>query len=259
MIGVIGGTGLSDPALLGAAVRQVEQKSVVTPYAEQPVEVFIVSWSGSGAGIDVAFLPRHSRGHKVPPHRINYRANLWALHKLGVREVIGVNAVGGIHPETGPGRIAIPRQIIDYSWGREHTFFDGAANTDDALGFAAIGHIDFTDPYSETLRQRLIRHAELLPAWADGVYGCTQGPRLESAAEVARLRRDGCDMVGMTGMPEAALARELELDYACIALSVNWAAGLSDDIITMESIGQVLEGGMADVIGILQRVCREAP
>src|SRR5690606_27814793 len=199
------GTGLSDPALLGAAVRQVEQKSVVTPYAEQPVEVFIVSWSGSGAGIDVAFLPRHGRGHKVPPHRINYRANLWALHKLGVREVIGVNAVGGIHPETGPGRIAIPRQIIDYSWGREHTFFDGGpdgskgdgSNGDGSStdGFDSVGHIDFTAPYSEELRQRLIRNAGPLPVWADGVYACTQGPRLESAAEVERLRRDGCDMI----------------------------------------------------------------
>jgi len=257
MIGVIGGTGLSDPALLGAAVQQGEQQSVQTPFAEQPVEVFILSWNGAGAGADVAFLPRHGRGHKVPPHRINYRANLWALHKLGVREVVGVNAVGGIHPETGPGRIAIPRQIIDYSWGREHTFFDGATRTTDATpGFAAIGHIDFTEPYSEALRQRLIRYAAPLPVWADGVYGCTQGPRLESAAEVARLRRDGCDMVGMTGMPEAALARELEMEYACIALSVNWAAGLSDELITMESIGRVLEGGMAAVLGILQRVCR---
>src|SRR5690606_38113706 len=199
------GTGLSDPALLGAAVRQVEQKSVVTPYAEQPVEVFIVSWSGSGAGIDVAFLPRHGRGHKVPPHRINYRANLWALHSLGVSTVIGVNAVGGIHPETGPGRITIPRQIIDYSWGREHTFFDGVpSDTADGGegsvgGFAAIGHVDFTEPYSEALRQRLIRNAGSVPVWADGVYACTQGPRLESAAEVERLRRDGCDMIGMTG------------------------------------------------------------
>lgn len=252
MIGVIGGTGLGDPALLGAAVRQ---EVVQTPFAEQPVEVFIVSWGSA----DVAFLPRHGRGHKLPPHRINYRANLWALHKLGVSEVIGVNAVGGIHPETGPGRIAIPRQIIDYSWGREQTFFDGAASTTDAtLGFAAIGHIDFTDPYSEALRQRLIRHAAPQPVWSDGVYGCTQGPRLESAAEVARLRRDGCDMVGMTGMPEAALARELEMEYACIALSVNWAAGLSDDIITMESIGQVLDVGMSAVLEILQRVCRES-
>ncbi|MGH8464914.1 MAG: S-methyl-5'-thioinosine phosphorylase, partial [Pseudomonas sp.] len=235
-------------------------------------EVFIVALGGSAevdvegeGGMKVAFLPRHGRGHKLPPHRINYRANLWALHSLGVSTVIGVNAVGGIHPETGPGRIAIPRQIIDYSWGREHTFFDGVpSDTADGGegsvgGFAAIGHVDFTEPYSEALRQRLIRNAGSVPVWADGVYACTQGPRLESAAEVERLRRDGCDMIGMTGMPEAALARELEMDYACIALSVNWAAGLSDDIITMESIGKVLERGMASVLSILQRACGEAP
>lgn len=252
MIGVIGGTGLSDPSLLGAVI----QKTIQTPYAELPVEVFIASWE-SAKGPQVAFVPRHGRGHKVPPHRINYRANLWALHSLGVHGVIGVNAVGGIHPETGPGRIAVPRQIIDYSWGREHTFFDGESGTDEAGGFAAIGHVDFTEPYSEALRQRLIRNAGRVPVWADGVYACTQGPRLESAAEVERLRRDGCDMIGMTGMPEAALARELEMDYACIALSVNWAAGLSDEIITMESIGKVLEGGMASVLEILQRLCQE--
>lgn len=237
MIGIIGGTGLSEPSFLAqAATRQV-----LTPFAETEVQVF----TGRMHGVELAFLPRHGKGHKVPPHRINYRANLWALHHIGVRTVIGVNAVGGIHAEMGPGRIAVPEQIIDYSWGREHTFF--------ADGLDTVTHIDFTSPYDEILRQLLIASAGAHGVWPHGVYACTQGPRLETAAEVARLRRDGCDMIGMTGMPEAALARELGLSYACLAVSVNWAAGLTQDIITMESIGAVLQSGMGAVLGIIER------
>jgi 5'-methylthioinosine phosphorylase len=193
----------------------------------------------------VAFIARHGRGHKVPPHRINYRANIWALHHIGVRAVIGVNAVGGIHARTGPGALAVPRQIIDYSWGREHTYF--------ADGLDAVTHIDFTEPYAESLRQLLLRSAGNVDVWGEGVYACTQGPRLESAAEVRRLQRDGCDMIGMTGMPEAALARELGLAYACLALSVNWAAGLTEEPISMEAIGAVIDTGMASVLAVLTR------
>tara|TARA_R110002049_G_scaffold124112_1_gene279439 strand:- start:421 stop:1152 length:732 start_codon:yes stop_codon:yes gene_type:complete len=237
MIGVIGGTGLSEPKFLS----DVQKQQVSTPYDQQKVQIL----TGSLQGKTVAFLPRHGRGHKVPPHRVNYRANLWALHSIGVRAVIGVNAVGGIHPETGPGKLAVPDQIIDYSWGREHTYF--------ADGLDAVTHIDFTHPYDAQLRQLLIDAAQGRALWPQGVYGCTQGPRLESGAEVQRLLRDGCDMVGMTGMPEAALARELGLAYACLALSVNWAAGLSDELITMDAIGQVLNTGMTDVLDVLQK------
>lgn len=237
MIGVIGGTGLSEPKFLS----DVQKQQVSTPYDQQKVQIL----TGSLQGKPVAFLARHGRGHKVPPHRVNYRANLWALHSIGVRAVIGVNAVGGIHPETGPGKLAVPDQIIDYSWGREHTYF--------ADGLDAVTHIDFTHPYDAQLRQLLIDAAQGRALWPQGVYGCTQGPRLESGAEVQRLLRDGCDMVGMTGMPEAALARELGLAYACLALSVNWAAGLSDELITMDAIGQVLNTGMTDVLDVLQK------
>lgn len=237
MIGVIGGTGLSEPKFLS----DVQKQQVSTPYDQQKVQIL----TGSLQGKTVAFLARHGRGHKVPPHRVNYRANLWALHSIGVRAVIGVNAVGGIHPETGPGKLAVPDQIIDYSWGREHTYF--------ADGLDAVTHIDFTHPYDAQLRQLLIDAAQGRALWPQGVYGCTQGPRLESGAEVQRLLRDGCDMVGMTGMPEAALARELGLAYACLALSVNWAAGLSDELITMDAIGQVLSTGMTDVLDVLQK------
>lgn len=237
MIGVIGGTGLSEPKFLS----DVQKQQVSTPYDQQKVQIL----TGSLQGKTVAFLARHGRDHKVPPHRVNYRANLWALRSIGVRAVIGVNAVGGIHPETGPGKLAVPNQIIDYSWGREHTYF--------ADGLDAVTHIDFTHPYDAQLRQLLIDAAHGRALWPQGVYGCTQGPRLESGAEVQRLLRDGCDMVGMTGMPEAALARELGLAYACLALSVNWAAGLSDEPITMEAIGQVLNTGMIDVLDVLQK------
>jgi 5'-methylthioinosine phosphorylase len=237
MIGVIGGTGLTEPVFL----EDIQTVSVTTPFASEPVHIYL----GRHGSTQVAFIARHGRGHKVPPHRINYRANIWALQHVGVRALIGVNAVGGIHARTGPGALAVPRQIIDYSWGREHTYF--------ADGLDAVTHIDFTNPYAESLRQLLLRSAADVPVWGEGVYACTQGPRLESAAEVRRLQLDGCDMIGMTGMPEAALARELGLAYACLALSVNWAAGLTEEPISMEAIGAVLGTGMASVIAVLCR------
>ncbi len=237
MIGVIGGTGLTEPVFL----QNVRILSVSTPWAQTPVEVT----TGTVGSHPVAFIARHGRGHKVPPHRVNYRANLWALRQAGASAVIGVNAVGGIHARTAPGALAVPNQIIDYSWGREHTFF--------ADGLDAVTHVDFTHPYDEGLRQLLLRSAGDVEVWDGGVYACTQGPRLESAAEVRRLQRDGCDMIGMTGMPEAALARELDLPYACLALSVNWAAGLTDEVISMEAIGRVLQSGMATALSVLER------
>ncbi len=237
MIGVIGGTGLTEPVFL----QNLKILSVPTPFADLAVDVT----TGTVGSHPVAFIARHGRGHKVPPHRINYRANLWALRQAGVSAVIGVNAVGGIHARTAPGALAVPNQIIDYTWGREHTFF--------ADGLDAVTHIDFTQPYDEAMRQLLVRSAGNVEVWDGGVYACTQGPRLESAAEVRRLQRDGCDMIGMTGMPEAALARELDLPYACLALSVNWAAGLTEEAISMEAIGRVLQSGMATALSVLER------
>lgn len=244
MIGVIGGTGLN--RMMGLV--DAEEVSVLTPYDSKAVSISC----GDFAGSRLAFLPRHGKGHIVPPHQINYRANIKALQQLGCQAVIAVNAVGGIDPVLVPGAIAIPDQIIDYTWGRDHTFFDGANGQ--------VEHIDFTAPYDARLRQLLTRSAEQeagLDLLCRGVYACTQGPRLESMAEVSRLRRDGCDMVGMTGMPEAALARELGLSYACIALSVNLAAGLGEEEITMAAINAVLESGMQRVHHILERVIAE--
>ncbi len=191
------------------------------------------------------FLARHGADHGIAPHKINYRANIQVLKDLGVSQILAVNAVGGIGPRYGAGVIAIPDQLNDYTWGREHSFYDG--------GEAGVEHIDFTYPYSENLRQRLVQSADRLQLQLQvgGVYAATQGPRLETAAEVRRLARDGNDLVGMTGMPEAALARERGLDYASVCLVVNPAAGQTEDLITMDDIRKVLATGMDRVKALL--------
>ena len=214
-LAIIGGTGLYQfPGL-----ENVTRQNVETPYGSTSAPVV----RGELAGRPVAFLARHGEGHSVPPHRVNYRANVWALHSLGARRVIGVNAVGGIRADMGPRVVAIPDQIIDYTHGRFTSFCD--------VDGAEVKHVDFSEPYSAGLRAALLAAAARagVAVVDGGCYGATQGPRLETRAEIARLRRDGCDLVGMTGMPEAALARELELDYACIALIANWGAGCGDE------------------------------
>ncbi|MGR9101066.1 MAG: S-methyl-5'-thioinosine phosphorylase [Gammaproteobacteria bacterium] len=238
-LAIIGGTGLA--RLHGMEI--VDRRSVDTPYGKPSADLV----TGRLEGRSVVFLARHGNPHSIPPHKINYRANIRALKDFGVESIVAVAAVGGITPKMPPRRIAVPDQIIDYSYGRKHTFFEDDLD--------AVTHIDFTRPYNETLRTRLIACAATagLDITADGVYGCTQGPRLETAAEIARMERDGCDLVGMTGMPEAALARELEMDYAAVAVSANWAAGKSDGEITMEEITAHLEKGMADVELLLKR------
>ena len=182
--------------------------------------------------------------------RVNYRANLWALKQAGAEAILAVNAVGGIHTAMGTGHFCVPHQLIDYTSGREHTYF--------ADDLEQVTHIDFSYPYSEALRQQLIAAlaAEGVGYSSQGVYACTQGPRLETVAEIARLERDGCDIVGMTGMPEAALARELGLDYACLALVVNPAAGKSTAVITMAEIERALHDGMGKVKSTLARVLK---
>jgi purine nucleoside phosphorylase len=195
---------------------------------------------GSYAGQTLYFLHRHGGRHSqqaqlIPPHLVNYRANIWALAELGVSRIIGVNAVGGIDPQLRPGRLVIPDQLIDYTWGREHSFADG--------GDGALQHIEFTEPYNPDLRAALLGAAarSKTPHVASAVLGVVQGPRLETAAEVRRLARDGCDLVGMTGMPEAALAKELGLAYAAVCMVVNAAAGVDDRPISMEMITDNLQ------------------
>ena len=223
-LAIIGGSGLTKLPGLTITHRQV----VRTPYGEPSGAITF----GELEGHPVIFLARHGYGHTIPPHLVNYRANIWALHSQGATHVAAVASVGGIHPEMWPGQLAVPDQIIDYTHGREHTFadYDGKPVT----------HLDFTWPYCEEMRQRCMQ--ALAHAGEDhldgGTYGCSQGPRLETKAEIDRMARDGADMVGMTGMPEAYLAREAGLCYAAIAVSVNWAAGRGDsgEAITAEAI-----------------------
>ena len=232
MIAVIGGTGMNEwPGLVID-----ESRGIDTPYGTPSGPLHLGRWNDQ----PVIFFARHGEGHKIPPHAINYRANLWALYSVGVRSVISISAVGGIHESMGPAQLAVPDDLIDYSWGRRHSYSDGPPD--------ALWHVEFSDPYTPRLRAILLRAAadagiELMDG---GVMAVTQGPRLETPAEVRRLRRDGCDMIGMTGMPEAGLARELGLEYASLAVSVNWAAGLDEGEIHAQ-IEQSVTNGMARV------------
>ena len=234
---IVGGTGLTE--LPGLLLR--EAVAIDTPYGPPSANIL----RGDYAGREVLFLARHGHPHRIPPHQVNYRANLWALREAGAQAVIAVNAVGGIHPAMGAGHLCVPHQLIDYTYGREHTFFEG--------DIEHVTHIDFSFPYDEALRQRLIDGlaAEGYLFSSHGVYGCTQGPRLETAAEIARMERDGCDIVGMTGMPEAVLARELALPYACLALVVNPAAGKAQGVITMAEIELALAEGISKTRAVL--------
>jgi len=239
-LAIIGGTGLTTLKNLEITKREV----VHTPFGEPsgPLTHGVLS------GKDVVFLARHGYGHTIPPHKINYRANIWALHNTGVKKVIAVAAVGGIADDLPSGVLAIPDQIIDYTAARENTFF--------ADGLSNVTHIDFTEPYCEELRQVLIRacaHTKL-ECVSHGTYATTEGPRLETAAEVERMARDGCTMVGMTGMPEAALARELDLCYATCAVVVNKAAGRGSGPITMAEIEHTVAQGMEKVRMMLENV-----
>ncbi|WP_440995409.1 S-methyl-5'-thioinosine phosphorylase [Arhodomonas sp. SL1] len=237
-LAIIGGTGLT--SLPGLEIDRREM--VHTPFGEPSGPLT----HGHLNDQRVIFLARHGYGHTIPPHGINYRANIWALHQTGATKVLAVAAVGGISPELGPGQLGAPDQIIDYTWGRANTFFD--------QDLERVTHVDFTHPYDARLRGRLLEAAERCGvAMVDGgCYGATQGPRLETAAEIRRLRNDGCDMVGMTGMPEAVLARELELPYASCAVVANWAAGINDDEpISMAAIEEILKTGMGNVRAVL--------
>lgn len=239
-LAILGGTGVEQlEGFTVSAIRHVE-----TPYGPVSADIEI----GQLNGLEVVFLQRHGKPRSLPPHRINYRANLWALQHLGVTHVVALNAVGGIDASLCPGMLVLPHQIIDYTWGRSHTFDEG--------GDSPPLHIDFTEPYSPDLRQAVLLASAGEDAVDGAVMAVTQGPRLETAAEVRRLRRDGCDVVGMTGMPEAALAREAGLAYASLCMVVNAAAGLSNSPITYDTIRghlHVASAAAARVLGTLVR------
>lgn len=245
MLAIIGGSGLSQLKNLEIKRRKVAS----TPYGEPSGPLTF----GSVSGRDVVFLARHGYGHAVAPHEVNYRANLWALKEEKVEGIVSVASVGGIRGDLSPGALLLPDQIIDYTWGRGSTFFEGAD--------APVTHIDFTEPYSASVRERIRRAARLCGErlLEGGVYAATQGPRLETAAEINRMERDGADVVGMTGMPEAVLARELGLDYAAIAVVANYAAGRGESArgISMAQIGDVLEEAMGRVRRIIGQLAAE--
>ena len=244
MLAIIGGSGLSQLGNLEVTHRQV----VRTPYGEPSGPLVF----GNILGHPVVFLARHGYGHTIPPHEVNYRANLWALHGQGAESVVSVASVGGIRSGYTPGTIAIPDQIIDYTWGRKHTFFENGA---------PVTHVDFTEPYSRDLRARLLAAAAACgeAVLERAVYAVTQGPRLETAAEIERVERDGADIVGMTGMPEASLARELGLRYAAIGVVANFAAGRGDsrESVSLERIEEVLGKAMTRVHRIIEMLVKE--
>lgn len=240
-LAVIGGTGVY---ALGE-LAEIEVHQPVTAYGAPSGPIRI----GTYAGKRVAFLARHGEGHSLPPHRINYRANLAALQALGAQRVLALNTVGGIGERFGPRVLACPDQLIDYTWGRISTLCEEPGS--------AVLHVDFGDPYTPSLRRAITAAAARagVAVVDGGCYGATQGPRLETRAEIARLRRDGCDIVGMTGMPEAGLARELGLDYASLAIVANWAAGAGpdvDEVITLQDVLDNVAAAMAGVPAVLQ-------
>jgi 5'-methylthioadenosine phosphorylase len=239
MIGIIGGSGLARLAELENTRREIAR----TPWGDPSCALTF----GELDGQPVVFLARHGYGHTIAPHDINYRANLWALRDAGVEGVVSVATVGGIQADCRPGTLVVADQIIDYTHGRHGTFFEGPDQP--------VTHIDFTEPYDRRLRARLLAAAarageEIVDG---GVYGCTQGPRLETAAEIRRLERDGCTLVGMTGMPEAALAREIELPYAALCVVANHAAGVGESLagVALDTIAVVLDEAMGRARRIL--------
>ena len=242
-LAVIGGTGVYKLAQLDDVQTHEVQTRFGSPSG--PVRV------GTLLGHRVAFLARHGEGHSLPPHRINYRANLAALQQIGAQRVLALNTVGGIAEGYGPRVLACPDQLIDYTWGRISTICEEEGSE--------VVHVDFGHPYSPLFRGKVLAAAKVTGAKVvdGGCYGATQGPRLETIAEIARLRRDGCDLVGMTGMPEAGLARELGLDYACLAIVANWAAGCGDarEITLAEVLANVdaASAGLPELVGELAR------
>lgn len=244
MLGIIGGTGLTQLDNLKITRRQIAR----TPYGEASQPLIF----GEVAGVEVVFLARHGGGHTIPPHAVNYRANIWALHSVGVTNLLAIATVGGISHDLSAGDIVLPHQILDYTHGRKNTYHDGIE--------LPVKHIDFTEPYSANLRQICLKAASQIQQQLidGGVYACVQGPRLETAAEINRLERDGATLVGMTGMPEAALARELSIDYSALCPIANQAAGRGSSVngIQYEDVMAGLDLTMQKVRILIEEIAR---
>ncbi len=242
-LGLIGGTGFDH---FGEAVRSHDVSSVFGQPSARLAEYQV-------GGSQILFLPRHGEQHEIPPHAVNYRANIDAFRQLEVEGIVAVNAVGGISSRYPPGSLCIPDQLIDYTWGRAHTFSMVAG--DELL------HVEFAQPFDGRLRLGLIEAAAItdINVTDGGCVGVSQGPRLETAAEIRKFRKDGCDLVGMTSMPEAALAREAGLDYASLCIVANWAAGLEQEPVTMAAIETTLASAMLDVRKLMGVFFEEFP
>lgn len=234
-LGVIGGSGLD--AWTKGADQPVRQITVDTAWGEASAP--LRAWRLGD--VEFLFLPRHGDQHQWAPHRVNYRANIDALRRAGVQRVLAINAVGGMGHLAKPGLLVVPDQLIDYTWGRAHTFFD----RDDT----PLVHTEFDEPFCAQARRSVLKAGEAagLVLREGGCLGVTQGPRLETAAEIRRLVRDGCDLVGMTSLPEASLAREGGLSYAALCVVANAAAGESPNAVSVEQIEATLAAAMADV------------
>lgn len=244
-LGLIGGTGLDH---FGQPVKSHPVDTGFGRPSAPPAEFQL-------GGTRVFFIPRHGERHQLPPHAVNYRANVDAFRQLGVEGIIAVNAVGGITPAYPPGALSMPDQLIDYTWGRAHTF--SMAEGDELL------HVEFAAPFDGKLREALLEAAGRagIDVVAGGCVGVSQGPRLETAAEIGRFRQDGCDVVGMTSMPEAALAREAGLDYVSLCVTANWAAGIGHEPVTMAAIEATLASAMKNVrklLGLFFEECSNA-
>ncbi|MFT5115293.1 MAG: 5'-methylthioinosine phosphorylase [Parasphingorhabdus sp.] len=239
MIGLIGGSGAGQFNEL----EHAKSLKIETPYGTPSADIL----EGILYGQPVCFLSRHGPGHKIPPHKVNYRANIWALNQAGAKRLVALNAVGSISAGMKPTDLAMPDQIIDYTWGREHSFFDGGEN--------GVDHVDFSVPYDNQIRRNLVEAARQVEVTCHSpcVYGATQGPRLESAAEIVRMERDGSDVVGMTGMPEAGLAREIGLPYASICIVANLAAGKADGALSIDEIFKQLEQGVENARKVFRK------
>jgi 5'-methylthioadenosine phosphorylase len=244
MIGIIGGSGLYN--IEGIALKK--KKKISTPFGEPsgPYEI------GEFSGVDIIFLPRHGSGHTIPPHRINYRANIWGFKQIGVRRIISVSASGGLRLRMKPGTITVPDQIIDMTNGREGTFFDGVNG---------VTHIDFTEPFCPELRKAIIGAAGKsgVRIRKSGTYICANGPRLETKAEIALFAGFGADVVGMTAMPEAALAREAEICYGGIAIVTNYAAGITDKKLTAKEVIEEMNNTAGQVRKLLKAALSSVP
>lgn len=240
-LGLIGGTGLDHWGVEGA-VHTLNSR-YGRPSAN-PVEIALQD-------VQLFFMPRHGTQHQIPPHAVNYRANIDVFRQLQLDGIVSVNAVGGISAQYCPGSLAVPDQLIDYTWGRQHSF---SLTADDDLQ-----HIEFATPFDRKMRSLLLASANVagINIIDGGCVAVTQGPRLETAAEIRRLQWDGCDMVGMTSMPEAALAREAGLAYASLCINSNWAAGVQAEPVSLTAIEATLTNAMENVRNLLAQMFKE--